>query len=67
MFSSNVADPAPAIGSWDDKKIKLQGRFSKLTDTDLHFEEGKKEEMLERVQLKLGKSKTQLDTLLASL
>ena len=58
---------APLLGNWEDQKVKLRGRFSKLTETDLHFEEGKKEEMLERVQIKLGKSKAELAALLATL
>jgi uncharacterized protein YjbJ (UPF0337 family) len=39
---------------------KLKQKFAILTDDDLMFAEGKKEEMLGRPQIKLGKTKEQL-------
>lgn len=52
---------------WDAQKIKLKEKFTHLTDADLSFEEGKKDEMLQRVQTKIGKTKEELHTLIASL
>jgi uncharacterized protein YjbJ (UPF0337 family) len=45
-------------GNWDEQKGKLKQRFAQLTDDDLLFAEGKKDEMLGRLQVKLGKNKT---------
>ena len=59
--------PSASKGNWDDQKGKLKAKFSTLTDADLHFESGKKGEMLNRVQLKLGKTKTELDTIISDL
>lgn len=39
----------------------LKRRFPLLSDEDFLFEEGKRETMLERLQQKLGKSKTELE------
>jgi uncharacterized protein YjbJ (UPF0337 family) len=44
-------------GNWNEKKGKLKQQFASLTDNDLMFEEGKKDEMLGKLQLKLGKTK----------
>jgi uncharacterized protein YjbJ (UPF0337 family) len=53
-------------GTWEEQKGKLKQRFAVLTDNDLLFAEGKKEEMYGRLQKKLGKTKSELLTILAS-
>lgn len=47
-------------GNWNEQKGKLKQKFAVLTDNDLLFEEGKKEEMLGKLQIKLGKTKEEL-------
>ncbi|MDO9255341.1 MAG: general stress protein CsbD [Bacteroidales bacterium] len=54
-------------GSWSERKIKLRQKFASLTDNDLIFEAGNTEEMLEKLQLKLGKTKEELRRILATL
>jgi len=54
-------------GNWNEQKGKLKQKFAELTDDDLMFAEGKKEEMLGRLQVKLGKSKEELHSLISSL
>ena len=54
-------------GNWNEQKGKLKKKFAVLTDNDLMFEEGKKEEMFGKLQIKLGKSKEELDKIIASL
>jgi len=54
-------------GNWNEQKGKLKQKFAELTDDDLMFAEGKKEEMLGRLQVKLGKSKDELHKLISSL
>lgn len=53
--------------SWDDQVKKLKEKFSNLTDQDLYFEQGKMEEMLKRVQTKVGKTKHELYELITKL
>ena len=54
-------------GNWNEQKGKLKQKFGFLTDNDLMFEEGKKDEMLGRLQITLGKTKSDLQKLIAEL
>ena len=44
-------------GHWNEIKGKLKQKYGQLTDDDLIFAEGKEEELLGRLQKRLGKSK----------
>jgi uncharacterized protein YjbJ (UPF0337 family) len=65
MTESN-STPIPQTGNWAAQKTKLKAEFPILTDADLQYEEGKKEEMLSRVQEKIGKTKDELAALIAT-
>jgi uncharacterized protein YjbJ (UPF0337 family) len=54
-------------GNWNVQKGKLKQKFAILTDNDLMFEEGKKGEMLGKIQIKLGKTKEQMQAIISSL
>jgi len=54
-------------GNWNEQKGKLKQKFAALTDNDLMFGEGKKDEMLGRLQIKLGKTKEELRKLISAL
>jgi uncharacterized protein YjbJ (UPF0337 family) len=54
-------------GNWEEIKGKLKQKYAMLTDNDLKFLEGKKEEMYGRLQKKLGKSKKEFERLLSKL
>ena len=54
-------------GSWNEQKGRLKQKFAWLTDSDLLFESGKKEEMLARLQIKLGKTREDLKKIIAAL
>jgi len=47
-------------GGWNEVKGKLKQKYGQLTDNDLTFAEGKDEELLGRLQTKIGKSKEEL-------
>jgi uncharacterized protein YjbJ (UPF0337 family) len=47
-------------GNWNEQKGKLKKKFGFLTENDLMFEEGKQDEMLGKLQVKLGKTKDEL-------
>lgn len=47
-------------GNWNEVKGKLKQKYSDLTDDDLAFAEGKEDELLGRLQKKLGKAKEEL-------
>jgi len=54
-------------GKWNEKKGKLKQKFAVLTDNDLMFKEGKKDEMFGKLQIKLGKTKEELQDIIAGL
>jgi len=54
-------------GTWEEQKGKLKQKFAALTDNDLMFSEGKKEEMLGRLEIKLGKTKQELHKIISLL
>jgi uncharacterized protein YjbJ (UPF0337 family) len=66
-MTNATATPAPAKGNWKEQKGKLKAKFSTLTDTDLHYEEGKKDEMLNKIQVKLGKTKDEFNAIITAL
>lgn len=47
-------------GSWNELKGKLKQKYGQLTDDDLTFAEGKDDEMLGRLQQRLGRTKEQI-------
>ena len=54
-------------GNWNEQKGKLKQKFAVLTDNDLMYDEGKKDEMFGKLQIKLGKSKEELHKIVDSL
>ena len=62
-----AATTTPVKGSWNEQKSKLKAKFSILTDADLRYEDGKKDEMLTRIQTKLGKTKEELQKVMSGL
>lgn len=53
-------------GTWNEQKGKLKKKFAVLTDNDLMYEEGQREELLGKLQIKLGKTKEELTSILDS-
>jgi len=47
-------------GSWNEVKGKLKQKYGQLTDDDLMFVEGKEDELLGRLQKRLGRTKDEL-------
>jgi uncharacterized protein YjbJ (UPF0337 family) len=47
-------------GSWNEIKGKLKQKYGQLTDDDLAFAEGKEDELLGRLQKRLGRTKDEL-------
>jgi uncharacterized protein YjbJ (UPF0337 family) len=54
-------------GTWNEQKGKFKQKFATLTDNDLMFEEGKKDEMMGKLQVKLGKTKEELQKIISDL
>lgn len=47
-------------GNWKEIKGKMKQEYAELTDNDLIYEKGKEEEMIGRLQTKLGKTKQEI-------
>lgn len=54
-------------GNWNEIKGKLKQEFASLTDDDLLFTEGKKDELIGRLQQKLGKTKDEIRQLIGEI
>ena len=54
-------------GKWNEWKGQIKQAYGDLTDDDLKYEEGKDDELLGRLQTKLGKSRDELIAWLKSL
>jgi uncharacterized protein YjbJ (UPF0337 family) len=54
-------------GNWNEQKGLLKQKFASLTDDDLLFVEGKKDEMWGKLQKKLGKTKEELQKLIGDI
>lgn len=54
-------------GSWNEVKGKLKQKYANLTDDDLLYEEGKDDELLGRIQQKIGQSKEDIKKWIESL
>jgi len=54
-------------GKWNEMKGKAKQAYADLTDDDLAYEEGKDDELLGRIQKRLGKTRDEVVTWLKSL
>ena len=54
-------------GSWNEVKDKLKQKYAHLTDDDLLFVKGKDDELVGRLQKKLGRTKEAVRAELAAL
>ncbi|GAA4437248.1 CsbD family protein [Ravibacter arvi] len=48
-------------GNWNELKGKIKQKYADLTDDDLLYVEGKEDELLGRLQKKLGKTKEEIE------
>lgn len=70
LENRNVTDAGSSLvmrGSWDDVKGQLKQNYADLTDDDLMYVEGQEDELLGRLQRKLGKTKNEIVRLLSDL
>ncbi len=54
-------------GTWNEAKGKAKKEYAGLTDDDLLYEEGKDDELLGRLQKKIGKTKQEVKNWIESL
>lgn len=49
-------------GNWNELKGKIKQKYADLTDDDLLYVEGKEDELLGRLQQKLGKTRQEIES-----
>lgn len=54
-------------GAWNTVKGKLKQKYADLTDDDLKYAEGKEDELVGRLQQKLGKTRDEIKKELESI
>ena len=54
-------------GNWNETAGKLKQQFANLTDDDLLLKDAKEEELVGRLQNKLGKTKKELKKLISKI
>ncbi len=54
-------------GTWNEVKGKAKQKYADLTDDDLLYEEGKDDELVGRIQKKIGKTKEEVKEWIESL
>jgi uncharacterized protein YjbJ (UPF0337 family) len=59
MYSLKMSD------DWNKRKLDLLQKFPALTDDDLVYNEGKEEELVGRVQQRLGASRQEARNIIA--
>jgi len=62
-----IESPIAARAKWTALKAKLKAKFPVLSDADLQYDEGKQNVMFDKLQVKLGKTKAELDSILKTL
>lgn len=60
-------DATDIKATWEEQKGRLKQKFVTLTSNDLLFTEGEKEEMLGKLQIKLGKTKEELHKIIGAI
>jgi len=64
----NIPDfELPRIGNWSELKSKIKAKFPALNYSDLQYEESRNEEMLNKIQIKLGITKEELQKIITTL
>ena len=54
-------------GTWNEIKGKAKQQYADLTDDDLKYDEGKDDELVGRLQQKIGKTKDEVISWIQSL
>jgi uncharacterized protein YjbJ (UPF0337 family) len=66
-LNSNQMETSELTVNLYEEKGRLKQKFASLTDDDLLYEEGKREEIFGRHQFRLGQTDDELDRFMSSL
>ena len=54
-------------GDWNVAKGKLKQKYAQLTDDDLAYEKGREDELLGRVQKRVGQTREEIERVVAEI
>ena len=54
-------------GTWNEVKGRIKKSYASLTDDDLTYQEGQEDQLLGRIQQKLGKTRDEVVKMIKSL
>ena len=67
QLNLDVMDILMIKDRWNEIKEKLKSMFADLSDSDLRYETGKDDRLIGQIQIKLGKSRDEVISLIRSL
>jgi uncharacterized protein YjbJ (UPF0337 family) len=56
----NAMNKLQIKGTWNEVQGKLKQKYAQLTDDDLMFASGKEDELIGRIQKRIGKTKEEI-------
>ena len=66
-MTNSASAPVPVLGNWKEQKEKFKAKLSNLTAADLHYDDGKKDEILNTLPVKPGKTKEEFPGIISTL
>ena len=62
-----MANATQLQGNWNETKGKLKQKFAMLTENDMLLVEGKQDELIGRLQIRLGKTREDINKIITDL
>jgi len=59
-LQQKTANKFTMIGNWTEQARLLKRRFPLLTDADLNYEQGKENDLLKRMEMRLNKNRDEV-------
>lgn len=59
-MENNPKQESFQIKNWDESSKKLKAQFSQLTDADLKLETGKEDDLLNRIENRINKKRSEV-------
>lgn len=66
-IKETIMDKLQFRGSWKEAKGRLKEEYGELTDDDLQYSEGQEDQLVGRLQQKLGKSKDEVRKIISNI
>lgn len=53
-------EPFKMSGNWNNQALLLQDKFAQLTDADVKYTEGKEDELIDKIALRIHKKRNEV-------